>query len=218
MKKVAILLSLIVLLAVSYCGQAMAAEVMTEVNNGVTFEELNDNDVFIKQSRRGTCTLASSAIIMRRAAMLAGNENWSDITEKSLGRAAWTSAGLSWNFSFEGVTMTHAYVSSVEEIKRLLEEHPEGIVVYDPNKPHAIALTDYDEEEDVFYCSDPSEACASGRIPVSEALISLKNVRAVWYVTSPSGLSIAEEEETEEIVEITKYPLVGLEKTDLTIE
>jgi hypothetical protein len=37
-------------------------------------------------------------------------------------------------------------------------------------------------------------------------------------VTSPSGLSIAEEEETEEIVEITKYPLLGLEKTDLTIE
>jgi hypothetical protein len=219
MKKIAILLSLVVLFAVSYCGQAMAAEVMTEVNSSVTFEELNQEEVFIKQSRRGTCTLAASAMIMRRAAMLAGNENWVNITESSLGRVAWTSVGITWQFTYEGVTMVHDYVSSVEDLKRLLEEHPEGIVAYDSYKPHAIALTDYDEEEDVFYCSDPSEACASGRVPVSEALISLSNVDVVWYVSSPSNLTIAEEEAeeetTEEIVEIRSYPLVSLEKMDL---
>ena len=60
----------------------------------------------------------------------------------------------------DGVTMTHDYVSSVEDLKKLLEEHPEGIVAYDSNKPHAIALTDYDAETDTFYCSDPAECCA----------------------------------------------------------
>ena len=70
-----------------------------------------------------------------------------------------------------------------------MEEHPEGIVAYDSNKPHAIALTDYDAETDTFYCSDPAECCAKARVPVSEAIISLENVDVVWYVTSPSNLS-----------------------------
>jgi hypothetical protein len=56
-------------------------------------------------------------------------------------------------------------------------------------------------------------------VPVSEALISLSNVDVVWYVSSPSNLTIAEEEAeeetTEEIVEIRSYPLVSLEKMDL---
>lgn len=219
MKKLRILLGLLMIIAVVNCGQVQAAEINTEDNSGVTFEELNEEDVFIKQSRRGTCTLASSAMIMRRAAMLSGNEDWEDITESSVGSVAWREGvGISWRFTYADVTMVHDYVSSIEDLKALLDEHPEGIVAYDSYTPHAIALTDYDDEEGIFYCSDPSEACPSGRVPVSEAMIDLEDVDVVWYVSSPEGLSIAEDP-TEMITEITEHPLVGLEnKTDFMTE
>ena len=81
MKKWMLLLSLVLMIVIVNCGQAQAAE--KTATKDITFEELNDENVFIKQSRRGTCTLASSAMIMRRAAMLAGYEDWEDITESS---------------------------------------------------------------------------------------------------------------------------------------
>ena len=108
-----------------------------------------------------------------------------------------------------------------------------GIVAYDSNKPHAIALTDYDAETDTFYCSDPAECCVKARVPVSEAIISLENVDVVWYVTSPSNLSApvmaaAEANEAEEnteaqsvIPEIETAPVTSLDNlshTELKLE
>ena len=206
MKKWMLLLSLVLMIVIVNCGQAQAAE--ETATKDITFEELNDENVFIKQSRRGTCTLASSAMIMRRAALLAGFENWEDITESSVGSVAWREGvGISWTFTYDGVTMTHDYVSSVEDLKKLLEEHPEGIVAYDSNKPHAIALTDYDAETDTFYCSDPAE----------------------WYVTSPSNLSAPvmaantkeDAEEQPSIPEIETAPVTSLDNlshTELKLE
>ncbi len=165
-------------------------EEIEEVTAYATFNDINADEVFIKQSRRGTCTLASATMVMRRAAMLNGDENWADITEHAVGSAAWGGCGLGWSFSYAGISMVHDYVSSTSELITLLENHPEGIVAYDSWKPHAICLTDYDAETDTFYCSDPSEYCPYGRYDVSEAMISLSNVRAVWYVSSPSDLVI----------------------------
>lgn len=97
MKKWMLLLSLVLMIVIVNCGQAQAAE--ETATKDITFEELNDENVFIKQSERGTCTLASSAMIMRRAAMLAGFENWEDITESSVGSVAWREGvGISWTF------------------------------------------------------------------------------------------------------------------------
>ena len=212
MKKLCVLFGLLMMIAVLNCGRVQAAENTND--NGVTFEELNDEAVFIKQSRRGTCTLASSAMVMRRAAMLSGNEDWASITESSVGSTAWREGvGISWQFTYADVTMVHDYVSSVEDLKELLAEHPEGIVAYDCYTPHAIALTDYDEEEDVFYCSDPSEACPVGRVPVSEAMIDIEDVSVVWYVSSPTNLSIAEDVK-DTIIEITELPMVSLDGPD----
>ena len=231
MKKWMLLLSLVLMIALVNCSQVQAAE--KTATKDITFEELNDDNVFIKQSRRGTCTLASAAMIMRRAAMLSGNENWENITESSVGSVAWSEGvGISWTFTYDGVTMTHDYVSSVEDLKKLLEEHPEGIVAYDSNKPHAIALTDYDEETDTFYCSDPAECCEQARVPASEAIIALENVDVVWYVTSPSNLAApvkaadvdeAEDDAEEQslIPEIETAPVTSLDNlsnTELKLE
>lgn len=89
MRKWIVLLGLLAVIVMLNCGEVQAAEKAAKDNVNITFEELNDEEVFIKQSRRGTCTLASSAMIIRRAAMLSGNEDWMLITESSVGSCAW---------------------------------------------------------------------------------------------------------------------------------
>ena len=54
---------------------------------------------------------------------------------------------------------------------QLLAEHPEGIVLYDRSRPHAVLLTDY--TDGVFYCSDPAGSVSLGRVPISAASISI---------------------------------------------
>ena len=52
------------------------------------FDDINQNNVFLNQQGRSTCTLVSSAMMMRRAAILQGNSNWASITESSLKSSA----------------------------------------------------------------------------------------------------------------------------------
>ena len=68
---------------------------------------------------------------------------------------------------------------------QLLAEHPEGIVLYDRRQPHAVLLTDY--TDGVFYCSDPSNGVASGRVPLSAASISIGGASCYWYITSDAN-------------------------------
>lgn len=153
-------------------------------------EKMNDDSVYIKQSERGKCTLASCAMVMRRAAILSDYDNWDSITEEALCPIAWLDGtGVKWEFSYKGYTMGHAYVSTRDDLKTLLEEHPEGIVAYDQWLPHAILLTEYDEEADIFYGADPSQAAPYGRIDSNDSLISVDNVRAVWYITNINEVS-----------------------------
>ena len=59
----------------------MLLAAMATTAGAATYEEINQDAVFVKQSQRGTCTLASTAMMLRRAAMLNGDENWASITE-----------------------------------------------------------------------------------------------------------------------------------------
>ena len=187
MKKLTAMLSLLLMLTAFICQPAWAAEgdVKAETESvTVTVDELNDDSVFIKQSTRGTCTLASAAMVIRRAKLLAGDEDWEEATESAVRGSAWLSgSGILWSFTYDDISMAHDYVSGTGDLIALLEEHPEGIVAYDSWMPHAILLTDYDAETDTFYCADPSEYAPYGRIPVSESLISIYDVSTVWYVT-----------------------------------
>lgn len=187
MKKLTAMLSLLLVLTAFICQPAWAAEgdVKAETESvTVTVDELNDDSVFIKQSTRGTCTLASAAMVIRRAKLLAGDEDWEEATESAVRGSAWLSgSGILWSFTYDDISMAHDYVSGTGDLIALLEEHPEGIVAYDSWMPHAILLTDYDAETDTFYCADPSEYAPYGRIPVSESLISIYDVTTVWYVT-----------------------------------
>lgn len=119
-----------------------------------------DVGFYFKQSRGGTCTLASAAMMLRRRAYLDGMDSWVDVTENGIKSTAW-SGGLSHSFTYNDMHVGYATLPSGKAAKTgalvsILAEHPEGIVLYDRTRPHAVLLTDY--TDGVFYCSDPSTA------------------------------------------------------------
>ncbi|MCI8889869.1 MAG: leucine-rich repeat protein [Eubacterium sp.] len=160
-----------------------------QAGSAVTFGQLNANEVFLKQSQARVCTLTASTMMIRRAAMLSGNPDWRQITEKSVRKSAWAEkTGLKWNFTAAGVSVTHKTLSSKTELIRLLDKHPEGVVIYNSRKPHAILVTDY--TDGVFYCSDPANDKPDGRYPVAQASITIESASRCWYVKNPVNLTV----------------------------
>lgn len=156
--------------------------------SAATYEALNQDEVFLKQEQRGTCTLASTAMMLRRAALLNGDENWAEITEASCRATFWRAGrGLPYNFSYGDLTVSHARLpggeANTQVLIDLLEEHPEGIMLHAACVPHGILLTEYRDGQ--FYCADPSEYANTGIIPIEEAWgTRVENSNAYWYVTS----------------------------------
>lgn len=151
-----------------------------------TFTDINQLSVFLKQENKSTCTLSATAMMLRRAAMLSGNSNWQSITESSIRSTAWVEGtGLKWSFTYEGLTVAKAndLGGSADKLISLLKSHPEGIVIYDRTKPHAVLVTDY--TNGVFYCAEPAAAYPSGRISIEQAYVTLSSVKDYWYVSSP---------------------------------
>lgn len=166
---------------------------------GALAVDLNvDVGFYFKQSRGGTCTLASAAMMLRRRAYLDGMDSWVDVTENGIKSTAW-SGGLSHSFTYNDMHVGYATLPSGKAAKTgalvsILAEHPEGIVLYDRTRPHAVLLTDY--TDGVFYCSDPSNGVASGRVPLSAASISIGGASCYWYITedgNDDGLELLEE-------------------------
>ena len=154
---------------------------------GALAVDLNvDAGFYFKQSRGGTCTLASAAMMLRRRAFLDGLTDWTDVTENSIRSTAW-SGGLSHNFNYNAMQVGYATLPSgnaakTEVLIQLLAQHPEGIVLYDRRQPHAVLLTDY--TDGVFYCSDPAGGVASGRVPIGAASVSIAGASCYWYISS----------------------------------
>ena len=117
-----------------------------------------DAGFYFKQSRGGTCTLASAAMMLRRRAYFDGLTDWTNVTENSVRSTAWAN-GLAHSFTYKEMQVGYATLPSSLQSKTavlisLLEQHPEGIVLYDRTQPHAVLLTDY--TNGIFYCSDPA--------------------------------------------------------------
>ncbi len=153
-----------------------------------TFAEINQDSVFLKQPGGSSlCTLVAAAMMVRRGAMMNGNENWASISTDMMRSAAWVEGtGLKWNFVCGGMTVAHgAFSGSASDLQAKLAEHPEGIVLYKQktDQQHAILVTDY--TDGVFYCADPSGAVAAGRIPLSDASIKIEDANFIWYISDP---------------------------------
>jgi len=160
-------------------------------SKAASFDEINHPDVFLKQVNGDMqCTLVAATMLIRRAAILTGNPNWKDITVDKVKVQAWVDGiGLKYTFTYAGITVNKAKFANdpVNESIALLQQHPEGIVLYHQNrKPraHAILLTDY--TDGIFYCADPSDAVPYGRIPVSLGLVQVENADSYYYISSPS--------------------------------
>lgn len=163
-----------------------------------TYDEINQDQVFFKQSQRGTCTLAATAMMLRRAALLNGEENWAQITEASCRAEFWIpGCGLPYSFSYGEMTVGHETLpggaANEAVLIDLLEAHPEGIMLHAACVPHGILLTEYKDGQ--FYCADPSEYAGTGIIPIEEAWgTRVENSNAYWYVTSQVA-DVQEEED-----------------------
>ena len=160
---------------------------------GALAVDLNvDVGFYFKQSRGGTCTLASAAMMLRRRAYLDGMDSWVDVTENGIKSTAW-SGGLSHSFTYNDMHVGYATLPSgkaakTEALVSILAEHPEGIVLYDRTRPHAVLLTDY--TDGVFYCSDPAGSVSSGRVPISAASISIAGASCYWYISSDHNSAV----------------------------
>lgn len=174
----------------SHAVPARAAQTVLPENEAfVTFAQLNACEVFLKQSQSRVCTLTASTMMIRRAAMLSGNPAWRQITEQSVRKDAWAEkTGLKWNFTSAGITVAQKPLSSKGELIQMLGSHPEGIVIYNAQKPHAILVTDY--TNGVLYCSDPSNDQPGGRYPIAQASITVESAGRCWYVKSPANLKV----------------------------
>lgn len=160
----------------------------TTVSSSASKTNINDKSVFVKQQTSYTCTLASNVMMLRRAAILRGDSDWSKITESSCKPTLWSS-GMKWNYTYKNFSVKMKKFTSGKvnaTLKDLLKQHPEGIVVYDYNYLHAILVTDYTNGK--FYGADPARNVAAGRIETSKSLINVSKAEAYWYVDS-TGLT-----------------------------
>ena len=156
------------------------------------------NEIFLTQQGSGTCTLCSAAMMLRSVMYINGNDAWTSVTQESIRTPAWINGvGLRWSFKYTAdscvVNVSHRSVDgiSVENLKAVLDEHPEGIVLYCGNMPHAVFLMGY--RGDVFYCAETVMNYSEEIIPLAESWMGdgygsqaevLRNVTAYWYVSS----------------------------------
>ena len=182
---------------------------------GALAVDLNvDAGFYFKQSRGGTCTLASAAMMLRRRAYLDGLHDWVDVTENSVRSTAW-SGGLSHSFTYKAMqvgygTLPAGNAAKTETLIQLLAEHPEGIVLYDRRQPHAVLLTDY--TDGVFYCSDPAGNISAGRVPISSASVSIGGASCYWYIVSDHNATTAEVDAA-----LTEAAIAALDEVDQEI-
>ena len=198
MKKRILLLVMSLIMIVSIIPMAMIT-----ADAAVSIE---DNSVFLKQQTNYTCTLVSATMMVRRTAILSGLSNWESITESSMRKVAWLeNQGLRYNFSYtlngtkitvKGYEngLTGSYENKKAKLISLLNEHPEGVVIYNHYPAHAVLLTKYVESTDTFYCADPAPNVTSGQITLANSSLSgsgqtnkISNLDTYWIVTSPKS-------------------------------
>ena len=159
-----------------------------------------DESIFMLETRRHTCTLIAAGMMVRAYAALHGLDP-SGFSEEELTGAAWAN-GLSWDFTVQNIN-----VQCVQDIREahdpaqylilFLRYHPEGLVIYDADKPHAVWLAGYDEETDTFLCADTFDERGGRLMPLAETWLgggtqqeALNRLDRIWYVTGWKGLDL----------------------------
>lgn len=207
---------------------------------------INDSTMFFKQQTGSTCTLAATAMMLRRCAFIDGRNDWDSITESSIKSYAWGDRGLHAIKNYKGMSTANygmeasGYTTTAKKKANLismLQKHPEGIVLWNPGRSgqkHAILLTDYDSSSDIFYCADPAGGAPKGRIPLSKSTIKggsqdakIDVLLSVWYVSDhygptptppPSGHSTLRSGSTGSEVSLLQSLLNSVQNAGLTVD
>lgn len=151
-------------------------------------------DIYVVQSKKHTCTLIAATMLLRNYASR-NNFELEQITESTVRSSAWSSVGLSWDFTVNtiNVQVVHGIKEAADKkeyLIRFLKYHPEGVVIYDANAPHAIWLFGYDDATDTFYCADTTTDVAGRAIRLDQSIIpgetqedKIQAIDRLWYVT-----------------------------------
>lgn len=178
MKKfLTLFLSMIFCISVFFSGMGAAEAFAMDVD---------DSAVFLTQAGSDTCTLCSTTMMLRRRAILNGDEQWAQITEDSVAGYGWTWEGLLWDFTYDGMHVVRgdfggSHEERVSYLKSLLDSHPEGIALYNGDSPHAVLATDY--MGDIFFCVDPVDGAERGKIGLDQSYeVNVDNATSFWYI------------------------------------
>lgn len=170
---------------------------------------LEDPALYPKQ-KPSQCTLYTNIYLMSRYSLLHGGEavtpeNYQQFTHKNL----WSGDGMAdaYNFTVNGETVHVQHCSQKDKyqsesgviemppeqrkeyIKGILQNHPEGIGVYDhnsntPGGKHAVLVTGYDEASDEFIIIDPATGGGEVRESQSKTHFSVKDVESIYVIDS----------------------------------
>lgn len=142
-------------------------------------------DIRVSQMNSRSCTSAAVTILLRAKYYVKGND-YKTVTESKVRNAGWTSGGLKNNFSFGGYKVKSVHISgstSKKEatIKKLLGQHPEGLVIYGWNssRSHAVYLNSD------FMVLDPAANARKTYISVGTSFLpgkSISSVQKIWYI------------------------------------
>lgn len=118
-----------------------------------------DAGFYFKQSRGGTCTLASAAMMLRRRAYFDGLTDWSTVTENSVRSTAWSN-GLSHSFTYKEMQVGYGTLPSrkqekVQTLITLLSQHPEASCCMTAASP--------------MQCCSPTTPTATSIAPIRQA-------------------------------------------------
>ena len=192
------------LLAVIICMLVVVPLTVTAKENdtAATGSASVPNNVYVKQAKSFTCTMAAATNMIRALFYINDNDDWQQATEYSVeydsSPNAWIDgSGLRGTFtynkngSYATVSMRNVSGLSVSSLKNLIDNHPEGVEIYSRGtNMHAVLVTDY--VGDTFYCVDSDPGCAAGRIPLTSTVILarygsqaniLANIHAYWYIS-----------------------------------
>lgn len=153
-----------------------------------------DDEVFVTQTVKHTCTLIAATMMIRNFACQRGTA-YELVDEHVVGHYAWTKRyGLSHYFRIGQVEVNCSDAirrapDKKEYLIHALQAHKEGVVIYDTGAPHAILLFGYDQDTDTFWCADTFNPRGGKAITLSESSIrgatqqaKVDTIDKIWYV------------------------------------
>lgn len=208
MKKRIITLTLALVMLMPLMAPAVYAEDLLE-SKAVYYTEESD---YID----GDCILTATRMMIRRASIMRNKTDWSTITNASLRPQATTDGLLLYSFCYNSGETEYNITSShftgegtqarIAEFERLLEEHPEGIVVWGINAAstgtHGVLVVKVENGE--VYAMDSSHNMGMFKDGIQKwtdtTMLDPSLVTDYWYISDITP------DEKEQKVEVHKTP------------